>query len=208
MDQPNQIRDNTLKNYIDELLIVNQSINLTGAKDFERAWDLHVRDSLAFLQLKLPSPLISVDLGTGNGFPGVAVAAHYPECRVILVERIQKKAKAIEELAQKTGLHNVEIQRCDGRELIPRCPELKHRVNLVTARAVASLEQMIPICAPWLQSKGQMVFWKGHKIGPEELNKGREIAAKYGFKTFKRHDYKLDNMRGGCFIVVSRNETL
>lgn len=196
----------TLKKYVSNLLIVNQKINLTGTKTFEKAWDLHARDSAAFLQLKLPEPKINIDLGSGNGFPGVFIAAQFPAARVVLVERIGKKAKAISELAAQSGLTNVEVHDCDGRELIAKCPELKENADLITARAVATLDKLIPICAPWLSKSGRMVFWKSQKISDEELNKGRKIAAKNGLKSFEKIPYKIDEFRGGCFIIIRRRQ--
>ena len=193
-----------LKKYVSELIILNQSINLTGTKTFEKAWDLHVRDSAAILQLKLPKPQINIDLGSGNGFPGVFIAARYPNARVVLVERVGKKAKAIRELAQASDLSNVEVHDCDGRELLAKCPELKRNTDLITARAVATLDKMIPICAPWLSKRGQMVFWKSQKLSPKELNEGRKIAAKNGFKSVEKVDYKIDEFRGGCFVIVRK----
>lgn len=194
----------TLKKYVTELIIVNQSINLTGTKTFEKAWDLHARDSAAFLQLKLPEPKINIDLGSGNGFPGVFIAAQFPNARVVLVERIGKKANAIRSLAEKSGLSNVEVHDCDGRELLAKCPELKGKTDLITARAVATLDKMIPICAPWLSKKGRMVFWKSQKLSNDELNKGRKIAGKHGFKCVEKIPYKIDEFRGGCFVIVRR----
>jgi 16S rRNA (guanine527-N7)-methyltransferase len=195
-------RDGTLKTYVEELLRVNESVNLTGTRSFEKAWDLHVRDSLALLELKLSKPLISIDLGSGNGFPGVAIAAQYPDCRVILVERTAKKANAIADIAKHAQLDNVEVFNCDGRELLSKAPELARKAQLICARAVAPLDKLIPICTPWLDPKGRMVFWKGNKLSKEESAAGRKAARKMGFMHFKRHDYILDDHRGGCLISV------
>lgn len=70
IDEP---RANRLLAYLDAMLTINEQINLTAVRDREHAVVLHVLDGLAFDLLGL-HPRHGLDLGTGNGFPGVAVA--------------------------------------------------------------------------------------------------------------------------------------
>src|SRR5262249_56840791 len=85
----------TLERYVAAVVEENRRVNLTGAATFDTALDVLAADSLAVVRAwgeGHGAPRTAVDLGTGNGLPGVAVALAWPSCRVVLVERRAKKA--------------------------------------------------------------------------------------------------------------------
>lgn len=180
-----------LEAYLLALLELNQHINLTAIRDLEQARRLHIEDSGALAKLSISDPKQAIDLGSGNGFPGVWVAARYPDCRVYLVERRQKKARAIAALAVEAGLQNVTACPCDGRELLSQRPELRGRVELVTARAVGALVELVRIAAPWLAVGGDLVCWKGSSLTAEELADAGELAVASGLDAGVVIDYQL-----------------
>ena len=101
-----------LLTYLRAMLEANRQLNLTGIRDAEQAVVLHVLDSLAIGAFGL-QPRRALDLGSGNGFPGVAVAALWPECEVVLMERTAKKARALEQLVANLG-DNVQVAHTDA----------------------------------------------------------------------------------------------
>ena len=83
--------------YLEAMLAENQHLNLTGIRDPQEARVLHVLDSLQIGELPL-APRRAIDLGSGNGFPGVALCALYPDAEVFFMERTGKKAAAIQRI--------------------------------------------------------------------------------------------------------------
>src|SRR5262245_60015843 len=89
----------TLLRAVEAVLAASAQVNLTGAKTLAAAVEILALDAMpvgSAWPADRPPPRVAVDLGTGNGFPGVAVAVRWPACRVVLVERREKKAKAVE----------------------------------------------------------------------------------------------------------------
>ena len=91
--------------YLEAMLEENQRINLTAVREREAAVIFHGLDSLAMAALpREQDPAMALDIGTGNGFPGVAIACLFPGAQVLLMDRTLKKLKAIERALQAAGL--------------------------------------------------------------------------------------------------------
>jgi len=148
--------------YVRALLARNEHVNLTAAASPGAARDILVEPSLAVAASwdRPEAPRVAVDIGSGNGFPGVAVAALWPDCQVALVERRRKKALAIQDCLAMAGIENATALACDARELKRERPELLGQADLVTLRAVTSLEEGNRLAAPLLAPGGYVVHWK------------------------------------------------
>lgn len=194
--------------YIEALLAMNEHINLTAKQSFDEAWRLHVLDSAAVQQL--PTELQPqaqsevVDIGSGNGFPGVMLAAEFPECRVTLIERRQKKARAIGQLIEQTGLENVQSLACDARELKNHKPKLVGAVDIVTARAVGPLSTLIKLARPMLKGGGHMIFWKSQKQCTDEWPEALKTCQSLKLPEPVRHSYQIEDFRDACLVVIQR----
>jgi len=144
--------------YLDAMLALNEQINLTGIRDRETAVVLHVLDSLAFGLLRL-QPRHVLDLGSGNGFPGVAVAALQPRASVVLLDRTGKKVRAIGSCLLTAKLSGIETLLGDAAQVPALHRELRKACDLVLARAVGAPTQLAEMAAPLLRHGGQMVLW-------------------------------------------------
>ncbi len=90
--------------FLDAMLDENQHINLTAVRERDAAVMFHALDSVALAACALPDePALALDLGTGNGFPGVAVACLFPGTRVVLMDRRLKKLHAIQRALDAAG---------------------------------------------------------------------------------------------------------
>lgn len=120
----------------------NEKINVISRKDIENLFTNHILHSLAIARFlgPLADGTTFLDLGTGGGFPGIPLAVMYPRCRFHLIDRIAKKLRVAEDVAQKCGLKNVTIQHGDSGE----CRE---RFNYVVSRAVMPLNELVKISA-------------------------------------------------------------
>jgi 16S rRNA (guanine527-N7)-methyltransferase len=172
----------------------NARVNLTGAATFDAALDVLALDSLpvarAWDASRAP-PRVAVDLGTGNGLPGVAAALAWPACRVLLVERRAKKAAAVARCLGTAGVGNAEALACDGRELLRLRPALRGAVDLVTVRAVGDLAPTTKEAAPWLAPRGRVVHWKPALLSEDERRAGDDAARRAGLAVLEDVEFRV-----------------
>ncbi|MFV1958735.1 MAG: 16S rRNA (guanine(527)-N(7))-methyltransferase RsmG [Planctomycetota bacterium] len=189
--------------YLRAVLEHGRRLNLTAARDLERATDVLALSALAVTRAwprRRSPPARIVDLGTGNGLPGVAAALAWPGAEVLLVERRGHKARAVASCVRAVGLDGVEVLALDGRELLARRPDLREGVDLVTVRAVGTLAASTRIAAPWLAPGGRVVHWKGRGLVEKEIEAGRAAARVGGLRA--RPWVECDDEAGPAHLVV------
>ena len=140
--------------------------NLTAVND-EEAAEKHYRDCLAVRAVlaSLPAGSRVLDLGSGAGFPGLVLAAVFPALSFTLLDATAKKCDFLRDTAAVMGLSNVDVI-CGRAEDIGR-GELRESFGLVTARAVASLRELIELALPLLKTGGALLAYKGAKYQAE-----------------------------------------
>lgn len=117
----------------------NEKINVISRKDIDNLYPNHVVHSLAIAKFLLPAEGTTfLDMGTGGGFPGIPLAILYPGCRFHLIDRIGKKIRVAQAVAEALGLENVTFQHGD----IGECRE---RYDFVVSRAVMRLDELVPL---------------------------------------------------------------
>ena len=125
----------------------NDKINVISRKDIENLEIHHILHSLGIVKfLKFTPGTRVMDLGTGGGFPGIPLAIYYPEVTFHLVDRIGKKLKVAQDIAQRIGLKNVTIQHGDVKEV-------KGKFDFVVSRAVMDLGDMVPLVKRFIDSE-------------------------------------------------------
>lgn len=118
----------------------NAKINVISRKDIENLYLHHVIHSLTIARFlgDLVKGTSMLDMGTGGGFPGIPLAIAYPQCRFHLIDRIGKKLRVAQAVADAIGLANVTFQHGD----IAECRE---RYDYVVSRAVMRLDALVPL---------------------------------------------------------------
>ena len=171
--------------YAEGVLSLNRRLNLTGARDAEQLLSVLVLPSLG-IQVAWPAdgapPRRVIDIGSGNGFPGVAAAALWPRAQVLLVERRRKKARAMGTCLASAGITNAQALGCDAREVKNRRPDVMGTADLVTLRAVGPLADTTHLAAPFLAPGGRIVHWKGENLDAAERAEGAEAARAHGLR--------------------------
>ncbi len=148
---------------------------LIGPRELDRLWERHILNSAAVVPFLGAGRI--VDVGSGAGLPGLVIAAMLPAREVVLVEPMERRVAWLEEAASIVGLTNVVVVR-------GRAEEVKETVtaDVLTARAVASVDKLIKWCLPLLGPKGEMALLKGRSAADEidrakyALRKARLIA--------------------------------
>lgn len=117
----------------------NEKINVISRKDIDNLYVNHILHSLAIAKFFTPvAGTTFLDMGTGGGFPGIPLAIMWSDCKFHLIDRIGKKLRVAEDIANKIGLDNVTFQHGD----IGECRE---RYDFVVSRAVMRLDELVPL---------------------------------------------------------------
>ena len=187
-----------------------KAINLVSPGTLDNTWNRHFEDSLQLLPVilnageesKYPSgttlsqegknSLTLFDLGSGGGFPGMVLAMARPDINVHLIESDSKKCSFLKTVSRESltpvTVHNARIESVET-ESVP---------DLITARALASLDKLLDWCLPWAKKNPDliMVFLKGEKTAEEIA----EAELKHSFD-YKIYDSVTDS--SGKIIVIS-----
>jgi len=125
----------------------NAKINVISRKDIDNLEINHLLHSLGLVKFVKFSPGTRVmDLGTGGGLPGIPLAIYYPDVTFHLVDRIGKKLKVAQDIAERIGLTNVTFQHGDVKEV-------KGKFDFVVSRAVMDLGDMVPLVKRFIDSE-------------------------------------------------------
>ena len=154
-----------LNRYVDLLLEWQAKTNLVAPSTLPNLWTRHIADSLQLLALA-PAAKVWIDLGSGGGFPGVVLAcalAETPGTIVHLVERNAKKAAFLREALRVTSTPGM-VHLADIGDTVDR---ITGRVDCVTARAVAPLNQLIGLVEPLVGKGAKALFLKGQDVEAE-----------------------------------------
>ena len=148
-------------------LVATEPAAITAIRDPAEGVDTHVADSLVALDLPAVRKARRVaDLGSGGGFPGLALAIALPAAHVALVESVGRKCAFLVRAASALELANVEVVN----ERAEAWPEGVGANDLVLARALAPLPVLVEYAAPLLESGGALVAWKGRLESAEEAD--------------------------------------
>lgn len=139
----------------------------TTVRSAERAVDVHVADSLTPLELdRVRSAASIADLGSGSGFPGLALAVAVPGAAVALVESQRRKCDFLERACAHAQIENALVV-CSRVE---EWSEGLGRNDVIVARALASQPVVLEYAAPLLRIEGVLVDWRGRRNAKEEAD--------------------------------------
>jgi 16S rRNA (guanine527-N7)-methyltransferase len=138
---------------------------LLGPREAPRLWDRHLLNSVALAEL-IPAGARLVDIGTGAGLPGLAVACVRPDVQVDLVESLLRRTDYLAEVVADLGLApRVRVIR--GRAEDAAVVNTVGSAEFVTARAVAPLDRLVRWAFPLLRSGGSLLAVKGETADQE-----------------------------------------
>lgn len=152
------------------LLRWQPKINLISNSTTANIWERHFLDSLQLLGWSGGSWLNWVDIGSGGGFPGmvVAIMAPDPRCIVHLIEADKRKSAFLAEVSRETGAP-VEIHVDRIERALPPLAEIV-KFDIVSARALAPLSELVELSWPVLQKGACGLFLKGREAVFELTN--------------------------------------
>ncbi|HEY6731791.1 MAG TPA: 16S rRNA (guanine(527)-N(7))-methyltransferase RsmG [Solirubrobacterales bacterium] len=147
-------------------LLAEEKASVSSIVD-ERAWQVHVADSLTGLEVpELAAARRIADVGAGAGFPGLVLAVALPEARVDLIESVGRKCDFIRGAIETAGIGNATVLNARSEEIA--AGDGREAYDAVTARAVGRLSTLAELASPLLKPNGVLVAWKGRRDPEEE----------------------------------------
>lgn len=131
------------------------SHGLIGPREVPRLWDRHILNCAVIAEV-MPMDATVIDVGSGAGLPGLAVALARPDLSVTLVEPMERRTAWLTMVVNDLGLTNVTVRRVRAEEVHGEL-----RAQVVTARAVAALDKLARWCLPLVAPGGLLVAMKG-----------------------------------------------
>ena len=171
--------------FLDAMLEENQHVNLTAVRERGAAVLFHALDSVALGcgGLETP-PEEALDLGTGNGFPGVAIACLFPNAHVVLMDRTLKKLKAIERALASAGFDAAQFATVQMDAGEAPAHGYRSKFDLITTRAVGPPNEMGLLAKPLLRKGGRLLVWLSDETEAPTTLKG-------GLRQLGRVEYTL-----------------
>jgi 16S rRNA (guanine527-N7)-methyltransferase len=151
-------------------LLAEERASVSSVVD-ERAWKVHVEDSLTGLEVpELREATRVADIGSGAGFPGLVLAVALPETSVDLIESVGRKTAFIDRAATAAGIANAQAITARSEDIARNSPPSGGResYDVVTARAVGRLSTLAELASPLLREDGVLIAWKGKRDEDEE----------------------------------------
>lgn len=146
--------------YMRELLQYNEHTNLTAITDSKEVMEKHFIDSLLLLKAcELPEAAIVADVGSGAGFPGMPLLIMRPDLKITVFDSSKKRIDFLEHLSHRLNV-KAELQHLRVEEAGKR-QSFRQHYDVVTARAVAGLPQLVEYCLPLVKMNGIFAAMKG-----------------------------------------------
>ncbi|MBD3224500.1 MAG: 16S rRNA (guanine(527)-N(7))-methyltransferase RsmG [Caldithrix sp.] len=153
----------------------NQKINLISKSDIHKIVERHFLPSFWFayyIQTRRDGNVLNIlDLGTGSGMPGIVLAICFPHISITLLDSSRKKTLFVRKVVEELNLNASVI----GDRIENQSRTLKNKFHLATARAVASIPNLIHWLHPVLIKKGRILTLKGinyrEELSDEELDR-------------------------------------
>ena len=167
--------------FLERLTEANAVMNLVGPDSIPDFWNRHAFDSAQLLDLA-PEARTWADLGAGAGFPGVVLAILLkgrPDAHVWLVDSLQKRCRFLQTIVDELDLPATVVWG--------RAEEQDIKVDVVTARAVASLDKLLGYAQSYMARGALGLFLKGEKA-EAELQEARKVWHIEGHLSVSRSD--------------------
>lgn len=168
----------------------NAKINVISRKDIDNLEVNHLLHSLGLIKFVKFTPGTRVmDLGTGGGLPGIPLAVYYPDVTFHLVDRVGKKLKVAQDIAERIGLTNVTFQHGDVKEV-------KGKFDFVVSRAVMDLGDLVPLVKRFIDSEDRnavpngLICLKGGDLSGEVAKYKNQVLIDNLSSYFKEEFFK------------------
>lgn len=191
----------SLEQLVVELLRWTRRRNLTAITDYDEALEKHIVDSLTMQPFVLRAQRL-LDLGSGAGFPSLPLKIVCPELEVVSVDAVGKKIDFQRHMTRILGLKGFTAVHSRAESLLDHA-EYRGRFDIVTARALCSLTELVSLAEPFLSVGGHLVAMKGPE-GEQELYELGDILTEKGWVAVLHRFVLPLSQSERCLIELSR----
>ena len=174
----------------------NEVMNLTAITESEAVAKLHLLDSLTVLATADLRGKKLIDVGCGAGFPGVPTAIACPDAQITLLDSLGKRVKWLESILPQLGV-NAECVTARAEEAVA---DRRESYDYATSRAVARLNILLELTAPYVKVGGAVLAMKG-ALAKEELSEAQSAIKKLGLKLEAVKEYPIDGTNHAVIVL-------
>lgn len=191
--------------YAEFLIEYNKTTNLTAIKDKESIYLKHFYDSLLVCHneaLRFDDVESIIDIGSGAGFPGMALKILYPHLKLTLLDSNNKKTKFLEKLANLLDFNDVLVVNDRAENFVKNN---RHKYDVSIARAVSDLRIISELCLPFTKVGGYFIAQKGHY--EDELKNASNTIKKLNAEVLCVSEFELPfekSFRANIFIRLNK----
>ncbi len=174
----------------------NEVMNLTAITEPTQVAKLHLLDSLTVAKSADLKGKRLIDVGCGAGFPGVPLKIAYPEADVTLLDSLGKRMAWLEQILPELGVDAT----CITARAEEFAPKGREKYDYATSRAVARLNILLELTAPFVKVGGAVLAMKG-SAAREELAEAKNAISKLGLKLESIDDYPIDGTAHSVIVL-------
>ena len=175
----------------------NEVMNLTGITEDAQVAKLHLLDSLTVMASASLHGKTLIDVGCGAGFPGVPLAIACPDAKITLLDSLAKRMNWLETVLPTLGIANAQCVTARAEEAVAACRET---YDYATSRAVARLNILLELTAPYVRVGGAVLAMKGSAAG-EELEEAKDAIRKLGLKLEQVRQFSIDGATHAVIVL-------
>jgi 16S rRNA (guanine527-N7)-methyltransferase len=191
--------------YYEFLISENAKYNLTSITEKNEVYAKHFYDCLELSEaIDLSKAGSLLDVGSGAGFPGLPLKILRPELKVTIIEPTAKKINFLKQLLEILGITGVELINARAEDAIVRRRE---KYDLVAARAVAPMAELLELCIPYVKIQGYFLAMKSATY-QADLEQAKNALAKLSAVLGGVHDYVLPSEMGSRVILLIKKQKL
>jgi len=174
----------------------NAVMNLTAITEPAAVAKLHLLDSLTVLTVADLDRKKIIDVGCGAGFPGVPVAIACPDAKVTLLDSLGKRMNWLESILPQLGVS----AQCITARAEDAVTEHRETFDYATSRAVARLNILLELTAPYVRVGGAVIALKG-AAARQELDEAKNAVKKLGLKLEEIRDFTIDGATHSIIVL-------
>jgi len=195
-----------LEKYVGAVMAAPGSLGLTATEDPAEFWERHVLDALKILDL-LPKPLHSqnlkvVDVGSGNGIPGIPIAIAIPNWQVFLLDSNTRKSGFVDMFCKFNNIGNAHLLTSRA-EAFAQQKEYRSQFDIAFARALGKLPSALELTLPFLKRNGLLVIPHGSSY-KSELTRSQNALNELGAILQDSIPYQLNTQVSFTALIFSK----
>ena len=174
----------------------NKVMNLTAITEPTQVAKLHLLDSLSVLSVMPLAGKKIIDVGCGAGFPGVPLKIACPEAKLTLLDSLGKRMNWLETVLPTLGVEATCVT-ARAEEAVATCRE---QYDIATSRAVARLNILLELTAPFVKVGGYVLAMKG-TAAKEELDEAEKAIRTLGLQLVEVKEFPIDDTAHAVIVL-------